>query len=170
MWHCNRVAENEGEVQPGSWHFVVVLQKWERRQWRMCSSPFCQVMAGRGAPEVSQCRITDMPSITVLSEGPAVMFGAMPVREAQQLHETQRRTTAHASSNTSSHSQALGNHTKLDSRGSEPGLETKQEKKTTDWKQVWNKKLNNRRKNDSLGNVDKQVKLGFWRWVSKPFL
>lgn len=35
-------------------------------------------MAGLGAPEVSQCRMTDMPSITVLSEGPAVMFGAIP--------------------------------------------------------------------------------------------
>lgn len=35
-------------------------------------------MAGLGAPEVSQCRMTDMPSITVLSEGPAVIFGAIP--------------------------------------------------------------------------------------------
>lgn len=42
------------------------------------SGPFCQVMAGLGAPEVSQCRMTDMPSITVLSDGPAVMFGAIP--------------------------------------------------------------------------------------------
>lgn len=47
--------------------------------------PFCQVMAGRGAPEVSQLRITDMPSITVLSWGPLVMLGAMPMeqRDAQ---------------------------------------------------------------------------------------
>lgn len=47
--------------------------------------PFCQVMAGRGAPEVSQLRITDMPSITVLSWGPLVMLGAMPTeqRDAQ---------------------------------------------------------------------------------------
>lgn len=36
------------------------------------------MIAGLGAPEVSQCRMTDMPSITVLSEGPAVIFGAMP--------------------------------------------------------------------------------------------
>lgn len=40
--------------------------------------PFCQVMAGRGAPEVSQASTTDMPSITVLSKGPLVMLGAMP--------------------------------------------------------------------------------------------
>lgn len=46
--------------------------------------PFCQVIAGRGAPEVSQCRMTDMPSITVLSEGPAVIFGAMPVGRQTQ--------------------------------------------------------------------------------------
>lgn len=47
--------------------------------------PFCHVMAGRGAPEVSQLRITDMPSITVLSWGPLVMLGAMPAgqRDAQ---------------------------------------------------------------------------------------
>ena len=43
-------------------------------------APFCQVMAGRGAPEVSQCRMTDMLSITALSEGPAVILGAMPKR------------------------------------------------------------------------------------------
>lgn len=42
--------------------------------------PFCHVMAGRGAPEVSQLRMTDMPSITVLSWGPLVMLGAMPAR------------------------------------------------------------------------------------------
>lgn len=42
--------------------------------------PFCQVMAGRGAPEVSQARTTDMPSITVLSKGPLVMLGAMPAK------------------------------------------------------------------------------------------
>lgn len=45
-----------------------------------CHWPFCQVIAGLGAPEVSQCRMTDMPSITVLSDGPAVIFGAMPKR------------------------------------------------------------------------------------------
>lgn len=54
----------------------------------MCSRenlrPFCQVIAGLGAPEVSQYRMTDMPSITVLSEGPAVIFGAMP--EGRQTH------------------------------------------------------------------------------------
>lgn len=43
--------------------------------------PFCQVMAGRGAPDVSQARTTDMPSITVLSRGPLVMLGAMPAGE-----------------------------------------------------------------------------------------
>lgn len=51
--------------------------------------PFCQVMAGRGAPEVSQASTTDMPSITVLSRGPLVMLGAMPAsgdRGASQLH------------------------------------------------------------------------------------
>lgn len=42
------------------------------------------MIAGLGAPEVSQCRMTDMPSITVLSEGPAVIFGAMP--EGRQTH------------------------------------------------------------------------------------
>lgn len=41
--------------------------------------PFCQVIAGRGAPEVSHARTTDMPSITVLSRGPLVILGAMPV-------------------------------------------------------------------------------------------
>ena len=40
--------------------------------------PFCHVMAGRGAPDVSQASTTDMPSITVLSRGPLVMLGAMP--------------------------------------------------------------------------------------------
>lgn len=44
-------------------------------------APFCQVMAGRGAPEVSQCRMTDVPSITALSAGPAVMFGAIPAQK-----------------------------------------------------------------------------------------
>lgn len=42
--------------------------------------PFCQVMAGLGAPDVSQASTTDMPSITVLSRGPLVMLGAMPVK------------------------------------------------------------------------------------------
>lgn len=37
-------------------------------------------MAGLGAPEVSQCRMTDMLSITALSAGPAVMLGAIPER------------------------------------------------------------------------------------------
>lgn len=46
-------------------------------------APFCQVMAGRGAPEVSQWRMTDVPSITALSAGPAVMFGAIPARQAR---------------------------------------------------------------------------------------
>lgn len=52
--------------------------------------PFCQVIAGRGAPEVSQCRMTDMPSITVLSEGPAVMFGAIPVGRQRHKHRIKR--------------------------------------------------------------------------------
>lgn len=38
------------------------------------------MIAGRGAPAVSQCKMTDIPSITVLSNGPAVMFGAIPER------------------------------------------------------------------------------------------
>lgn len=42
------------------------------------SLPFCQVMAGLGAPEVSQLRTTAIPSITVLSRGALVMLGAMP--------------------------------------------------------------------------------------------
>lgn len=42
------------------------------------------MIAGLGAPEVSQWRMMDIPSITVLSEGPAVMFGAMP--EERQTH------------------------------------------------------------------------------------
>lgn len=46
------------------------------------------MIAGLGAPEVSQCRMTDMPSITVLSEGPAVMLGAMP--EGRQTHRRRR--------------------------------------------------------------------------------
>lgn len=44
----------------------------------LAHAPFCQVIAGLGAPEVSQCRMTDMPSITALSAGPAVMLGAIP--------------------------------------------------------------------------------------------
>lgn len=44
-------------------------------------------MAGLGAPEVSQCRMTDMPSITVLSEGPAVMFGAIPAGDEDTGHK-----------------------------------------------------------------------------------
>lgn len=51
--------------------------------------PFCQVMAGRGAPEVSHASTTDMPSITVLSRGPLVMLGAIPVNGdsgASKLH------------------------------------------------------------------------------------
>lgn len=55
---------------------------------KACASqrPFCQVIAGLGAPEVSQCRMTDMPSITVLSEGPAVIFGAMPGGRDKHTH------------------------------------------------------------------------------------
>lgn len=41
------------------------------------------MIAGRGAPEVSQCKMIDMPSITALSEGPAVMFGAIPAAETE---------------------------------------------------------------------------------------
>lgn len=56
----------------------------------LAHAPFCQVMAGRGAPEVSQCRMTDMLSITALSEGPAVMLGAIPgwggVRHMRHMH------------------------------------------------------------------------------------
>lgn len=58
---------------------------------RASPRPFCQVIAGLGAPEVSQCRMTDIPSITVLSEGPAVMFGAMPARK--QKHRIRRTGT-----------------------------------------------------------------------------
>lgn len=47
------------------------------------------MIAGLGAPEVSQCRMTDMPSITVLSEGPAVIFGAMP--EGRQNTQNEER-------------------------------------------------------------------------------
>lgn len=66
----------------------------------LAHAPFCQVIAGRGAPEVSQCRMTDMPSITALSEGPAVMLGAIPERGRGQTHththaETNARTNAH---------------------------------------------------------------------------
>lgn len=57
----------------------------------LAHAPFCQVMAGLGAPEVSQCKITDMPSITALSEGPAVMLGAIPMRGRSHTH-TQTRT------------------------------------------------------------------------------
>ncbi len=59
---------------------------WER--WLIGDWPFCHVIAGRGAPEVSQCKMMDMPSITALSEGPAVMFGAIPVaeKEASETH------------------------------------------------------------------------------------
>lgn len=39
------------------------------------------MIAGRGAPEVSQCKMMDMPSITALSDGPAVMLGAIPAIE-----------------------------------------------------------------------------------------
>lgn len=48
--------------------------------------PFCQVMAGRGAPEVSHARTTDMPSITVLSRGPLVMLGAIPADRGSRVY------------------------------------------------------------------------------------
>lgn len=48
--------------------------------------PFCQVIAGRGAPEVSHASTTDMPSITVLSRGPLVIFGAMPVEGGSGIY------------------------------------------------------------------------------------
>lgn len=40
--------------------------------------PLCQVMAGRGAPDVSHERMTESPSITVLSVGPLVILGGIP--------------------------------------------------------------------------------------------
>ena len=52
-------------------------------------SPLCQVMAGRGAPAVSQCRMMDMPSITALSAGPTVMLGAIPAEN--RVSERARR-------------------------------------------------------------------------------
>lgn len=65
-------------------------------------------MAGRGAPEVSQCRMTDMPSITALSAGPAVMLGAIPEEEEGEgggqphahkvVHNTQKHAHAHMKS------------------------------------------------------------------------
>lgn len=59
--------------------------------------PFCQVMPGLGAPEVSQCRMTDMPSITVLSEGPAVIFGAMPEGRRTHTHaHTQKKAAQYS--------------------------------------------------------------------------
>lgn len=58
--------------------------------------PFCQVMAGRGAPDVSQARTTDMPSITVLSRGPLVMLGAMPAGEDSKASERQPLRGAHS--------------------------------------------------------------------------
>lgn len=48
------------------------------------------MIAGLGAPEVSQCRMTDMPSITVLSDGPAVIFGAMPEGRKTHAHRIKR--------------------------------------------------------------------------------
>lgn len=58
----------------------------------LAHAPFCQVMAGRGAPEVSQCRMTDMLSITALSEGPAVMLGAIPRRGGDSHTHTNKHT------------------------------------------------------------------------------
>lgn len=63
--------------------------------------PFCQVMAGRGAPEVSQASTTDMPSITVLSKGPLVMLGAMPAEGDRSLLATPWRRS-HSQRNRSS--------------------------------------------------------------------
>lgn len=54
-------------------------------------APFCQVMAGRGAPEVSQCRMTDMLSITALSTGPAVMLGAIPASRTGHTHRKKKK-------------------------------------------------------------------------------
>lgn len=56
------------------------LDFWSPSKVSQPQVPFCQVMAGRGAPEVSQASTTDMPSITVLSRGPLVMLGAMPAK------------------------------------------------------------------------------------------
>lgn len=52
-------------------------------------------MAGRGAPEVSQCRMTDMPSITALSAGPAVMLGAIPARGEESATHKHTHTKKH---------------------------------------------------------------------------
>ncbi len=69
------------------------------------------MIAGRGAPEVSQCKMMDMPSITALSEGPAVMFGAIPVaeKEASETHmyifknQTHTNTHTHTHTHTNTH-------------------------------------------------------------------
>lgn len=52
-------------------------------------------MAGRGAPEVSQLRMTDMPSITVLSWGPLVMLGAMPGGATRRTATREALPSAH---------------------------------------------------------------------------
>ncbi len=66
-------------------------------------------MAGRGAPEVSQCRMTDMPSITALSEGPAVMLGAIPERGGV----THAHTHTHTHTDTHAHMQTKSGETEV---------------------------------------------------------
>ena len=61
----------------------------------LAHAPFCHVMAGRGAPDVSQCRMTDMLSITALSEGPAVMLGAIPGRGGVSHAQKHKHTEEH---------------------------------------------------------------------------
>lgn len=97
----NRTGKQRSEVRNLVWRKCIfsslfsksdesnIMNRPLRNLTLLTHAPFCQVMAGRGAPEVSQCRMTDMPSITVLSEGPAVIFGAMP--EGRQNTQNEER-------------------------------------------------------------------------------
>lgn len=47
--------------------------------------PFLQTMAGLGAPDVSQVKTADVPSVTVMSEGGVVKDGDTPTIKTSEL-------------------------------------------------------------------------------------
>lgn len=53
--------------------------------WLQSDVPFLQTMAGLGAPDVSQVKTADVPSVTVMSEGGVVKDGDTPTIKTSKL-------------------------------------------------------------------------------------
>lgn len=53
-------------------------------------APFLQTMAGLGAPDISQVKTADAPSVTVMSEGGVVKDGDTPTVKTSESEKSKK--------------------------------------------------------------------------------